>query len=126
MSNILLDGLDKLAEPNTINKLIINIIKSHNEDKNSLKKHESQIGVVQLLKHWCQMNGCIYKSIQVPTLKELIENNELLHFFIGYLNSINAISVLQLFLSISKFFMEVEFQSLHYLLKLNCSFKGIF
>jgi len=103
LSNILLDGLDKLAEPNTINKLIINIIKSHNEDKNSLKKHESQIGVVQLLKHWCQMNGCIYKSIQVPTLKELIENNELLHFFIGYLNSINAISVLQLFLSISKF-----------------------
>jgi hypothetical protein len=35
LSNILLDGLDKLAEPNTINKLIINIIKSHNEDKNS-------------------------------------------------------------------------------------------
>jgi hypothetical protein len=103
MSNILLDGLDKLAEPDTLNKLTISIIKSHNEDKNSIKKNESKMSQVQLLKHWCQMNGCIYKSIQVPTLKDLIENNELLHFFISYLNSINSISILQLFLTLSKF-----------------------
>ena len=102
MSNILLNGLDSLAEPDTVNKLIISIIKSHNENENK-PKHDSNDKAlkVQLLMHWCKMNGSIFKSIQVPAFKEIIDNNELLHFFIGYLNSINSIAILQLYLTIS-------------------------
>lgn len=105
LSSILLNGLDVLAEPDTINKLIINIIKNHNQA--SKKEIEDRNGNdVQLLKHWCQMNGYIFKSIQAPGFKDTVENNEILHFFIGYLNSINSISVLQLFFTISKIFFN--------------------
>ena len=100
LSNILLNGLDSLAEPDTINKLISSIIRSHNEEK-SEKKVALDMPRVHLLKHWCQMNGSIYKSAQVPSLKEMFDDNELLHFFIGYLNSIHSIAILQLYLTIS-------------------------
>ncbi len=57
---MLLKGLDILAEPDTINKLIIQIIKNHNEEKTVKNIERSR---VQVLKHWCQMNGCIFKSV---------------------------------------------------------------
>ena len=60
VSNLLIKGLDILAEPDTINKLIIQIIKNHNEEKISKNIEHSS---VQVLKHWCQMNGCIFKSV---------------------------------------------------------------
>jgi len=107
LSNVLLNGLDSLAEPDTLNKLIINIIKSLNEEA-IVKKTSTNIPKVQLLKHWCQMNGCIYKSIQTPTLKEIFENNELLNFFISYLSSANSISIPQLFFTLSNYSISIR------------------
>lgn len=100
VNKLLLKGLDIIAEPDSINKILTKIFESNEPVDNSLqaKKHLQ----VQVLKHWCMMNGCIYKSIKAPPLKEIVENNELLHHFIGYMNSINSIAILQLYLSLSK------------------------
>ena len=61
LSNILLNGLDVLAEPDTVNKLIINIIRNHYNQTKHIEHVETK-NDVQLLKHWCQMNGYIFNS----------------------------------------------------------------
>ena len=65
VSNILLKGLDVIAEPDSLNKLIIHIVKSHNEKHNRPQLNEQNLSTkrVQVLKHWCKMNGCIFKSV---------------------------------------------------------------
>jgi hypothetical protein len=40
-------------------------------------------------------------KIQAPTFKDTIENDEIMHVFINYLNSLNSISILQIYLMIS-------------------------
>jgi sorting nexin-14 len=99
---LLLKGLDILAEPEVMNNILVKIFDAieHSGDRKALADHNKQ---VQILKHWCLMNGCIFKSIKSPSLKEIIENNELLHHFIGYMNSTNSVSILQLYLNLSKF-----------------------
>lgn len=63
VSNILLKGLDVIAEPDSLNKLVIHIVKSHN-DKNKPRRDElNPVKKVQVLKHWCRMNGYIFKSV---------------------------------------------------------------
>ena len=67
-NNILLNGMDSIAKPDTINKLIINIIKNHNEHEQLRTMHldsavNGNLPNVQLLKHWSQMNGTIFKSV---------------------------------------------------------------
>ncbi|RNA09819.1 sorting nexin-14 isoform X1, partial [Brachionus plicatilis] len=94
--NLMLRGLDSLAEPDSINKILSKLFqnRSKNDQQNDSNKREN----VQLLKHWCQMNGRIFKSILVPSFDEIIENNELLHVFLNYFSSINSLSILQFYL----------------------------
>ena len=61
VSNLLLKGLDIIAEPDSINKLIKHIVENRN-DKNNFND-SAKIQRVQLLKHWSKMNGCIFKSV---------------------------------------------------------------
>lgn len=95
--------LDVVARPETINRLITNIL----SDSESIIMKKSKYGnesfdQTQLLKHWAQMNGCIFKPIQTPNFNDLIENNEHLCVFINYLNTVNSLSILQFYLMISK------------------------
>ena len=126
VNKILLKGLDIIAEPDSINKLIIKI--THNPNVKETKPSRSWAHV-QMLRHWCHMHGSIYKSVKLideneiiilnsvilmiwikqlnaPTLNEIIEKNELLHCFIGYMNSVNSIVVLQLYLNLSMFYLK--------------------
>ena len=61
VSNLLLKGLDIIAEPDSINKLIKHIVENRNDKIDSNSMNETQ--GVQLLKHWTKMNGCIFKSV---------------------------------------------------------------
>lgn len=100
VNKLLLKGLDIIAEPDSINKILIKIFEK-SEIINIDLSAKPQLKV-QILKHWCLMNGCIYKSAKAPTFKEIIGNNELLHHFISYMNSLNSITILQLYLNLSK------------------------
>ncbi len=100
VNKLLLKGLDILAEPYTINKILIKIFEAN---EHSLKPQQTNLddqAQVQILKHWCLMNGCIFKTIKAPTLKEIFDDNMILHHFIGYMNSVNSISILQLYLNL--------------------------
>ncbi len=100
VNKILLKGLDILAEPDTFNKILIKIFEANDQPANAELTNPPDQAQVQVLKHWCLMNGCIFKTIKSPSLKEIFENNELLHHFIGYMNSIHSIAVLQLYLNL--------------------------
>ncbi len=64
VNHILLKSLDIIAEPDSINKLIIKIIENYYEIENKPTIDEySRTNQVQLLKHWCQMNGHIFRSV---------------------------------------------------------------
>ncbi len=60
VSNLLLKGLDIIAEPDSINKLIKHIVENRNDEIDINIKIKQR---VQLLKHWTKMNGCIFKSV---------------------------------------------------------------
>jgi hypothetical protein len=62
VSNLLLKGLDIIAEPESINQLVAKAIESHNEHKPLTILPDKKY--VQFLKHWCQMNGSIFKSVR--------------------------------------------------------------
>jgi len=69
VSNLLLKGLDILAEPRFINKLIVSLVEKHNEHSDSLPLSTKdstahQSSSVELLKHWCSMNGSIFKTVR--------------------------------------------------------------
>lgn len=61
VSNLLLTGLDIIAEPDSINKVLIKVIESHNVNEDVINTGDR--ANVQILKHWCQMNGRIFKSV---------------------------------------------------------------
>ena len=102
--NLLLRGLDILAEPDTLNSLTLSIVASVREPSTpeSSSPPPPPPLSVQLLKHWCYMNGSVFKSIQAPTLKEIMTNADTLHVFIGYLNTLNSLPVLKLCVALSK------------------------
>ena len=66
VSNLLLHGLDVIAEPDTINKLIIKAIESHNENKPLII--DPNRPNVQILRHCCQMNGRMFKTVKYSIL----------------------------------------------------------
>ena len=56
--------LDVISKPQTINKLITNIF---SESETFLSKdmlNSKNQNSIQLLKHWSQMNGYIFKSVR--------------------------------------------------------------
>ncbi|CAF0709444.1 unnamed protein product [Brachionus calyciflorus] len=106
VGNLLLRGLDILAEPDTVNKIIKKAIQSHKENIPLVISEKRNW--VQILRHWCQMNGRIFRSILSPGFEEIVENNELLHVFINYLNSINSLPILQFYLMIKDIYKSFE------------------
>jgi hypothetical protein len=62
---LFLKGLDILAEPQFINKLIISLVEKHHEHSDSSSaKDLTHSSSVELLKHWCNMNGSIFKTVR--------------------------------------------------------------
>ena len=102
-SNLVLNGLDMLADPEVINNIIFTLVA---DDPSTTSTPVLATGStnVQLLKHWSQMNGCIFKSIQAPSFREVIDKNHNLHMFISYLNTVgyNSVGVLQVYLILRK------------------------
>lgn len=62
-TNLLLRGLDIIAKSDCINLLIIKSIEVHNENKSKKNVKNIDEKHVQILRHWCQMNGQIFKSV---------------------------------------------------------------
>lgn len=108
VNKLLLKGLDILAEPEVMNHILVKIFEASEHVEVEVEAAMDDDKRVQILKHWCLMNGCIFKSIKSPQLKEIIENNELLHHFIGFMNSTNSVSILQLYLNLSKCSMSYK------------------
>lgn len=55
--------MDLLAEPDVLNE-ILSIAFQDNKDQNkNLLPKDTTTQKVQLLKHWTQMNGCIFKPV---------------------------------------------------------------
>ncbi len=61
VSNLLLKGIDICAEPDTLNRMLLRVYQSHRENK-TIPDIENK-KYVQILKHWTQMNGLIFKSV---------------------------------------------------------------
>jgi hypothetical protein len=60
--------LDAVSKPQSINKLIANML---NDKETFIRKdnHLKSKNYIQILKHWSQMNGCIFKSVGYYFLK---------------------------------------------------------
>jgi hypothetical protein len=70
LSNVLLQGLDSIAEPGSINIILTNLLINNDGDVDEANKFinnddndEKRFKNVQLLNHWCQMNGSIFRSV---------------------------------------------------------------
>lgn len=60
----MLRGLDSLAEPISMNKILAKLFQiEKNCSEKSFNSKENSLVHVQLLRHWCQMNGRIFKSV---------------------------------------------------------------
>ena len=95
-----------LAEPEVINNIIFTLVAADDPSASGVSRSQTAGPQqnVQLLKHWSQMNGCIFRSIQAPSFRDIIDKNHNLHMFISYLNTVgyNSVGVLQVYLILRK------------------------
>ncbi len=108
---ILLDGIDSICQPNTLNNLFhlyFKTIVQHRQIFNS--QNQSSI-YVEILSHFCSMNGELHKNHLSIELTDIMYEKELMNQFSRVLDYHGSLGLLSIYLSLSDVLNDIPLAS---------------
>ena len=106
---ILLDGIDAICKPDTINRLFhlyfITVIQHRNLNLN-MNMNRSDVSV-ELLSRFCTMNGPIHKNKLSLELRDIIHDKKLLNQFSRVLDRHGSIGLLSIYVALSDILNDI-------------------
>ncbi|CAF1564117.1 unnamed protein product [Rotaria sordida] len=106
---ILIDGIDAICEPNTVNRLFhlyfITAIQRRNSPSNIIVNPTDSS--VELLTHFCTMNGPIHKNKLSLQLTDVMYEKELLSQFSRVLDRHGSVGLLSIYITLSDILNDI-------------------
>ncbi len=109
---ILIDGIDVICHPNTLNRLFhlffTMSIQNRSSSSNSIK---SSISNVEILSHFCAMNGELHKNYLALDLTDVMYEKELMNQFSRVLDRHSSLGLLSIYLTLSDVLNDIPLAS---------------
>lgn len=109
ISQIVIDGIEKICEPKVLNRIFHLFFTKAVERRNSKKPEEirRKIELVEILEHFCSMNGPLHKNELSLDLTDVIYEKELLNQFSRVLDRNGSIGLISVYVTISDLLNEI-------------------
>ena len=108
---IFIDGIDTICHPNTLNRLFHLFFTTVTQDRPSFDSVKSSSLKVEILSHFCAMNGELHKNHLAIDLTDVMYEKELMNQFSRVLDRHSSLGLLSIYLSLTDVLNDIPLAS---------------
>jgi hypothetical protein len=108
---ILIDGIDTICHPNTLNRLFHLFFTTAVQDRSTSNAVKPSIPNVEILSHFCAMTGQLHKNYLALDLTDVMYEQELMNQFSRVLDRHSSLGLLSIYLNLTDVLNDIPLAS---------------